>query len=148
MEEKLFSYRKSPVSRLLVCGLAMTALAGCSDRMPTTPVEGKVLYQGKPLEFGSVLFQPDKGPLARGVIASDGTFRLSTYTDGDGAVVGQHRVQIVCCEFQRPGSEMAFQGEPDPGPSFIPEKYGSMHSSGLQVDVKLEGNEPLVFDLK
>ena len=116
--------------------------------MPVTPVEGKVLYQGKPLEFGSVLFQPAKGPLAQGEIASDGTFRLSTYSENDGAVAGNHHVQIVCCEYQRPGSELALSGEPVPGQSFIPQKYNYAHSSGLTATVKLDGNTPFIFDLQ
>ncbi|HUG89788.1 MAG TPA: hypothetical protein VML55_03080 [Planctomycetaceae bacterium] len=41
---------------------------------------------------------------ARGAIQRDGTFRLSTFTDGDGALAGRHRavvVQLLIAEGER-----------------------------------------------
>ena len=124
----------------IVCG-------GCgSDRLPTAPVEGKVLYQGKPLEFGSVIFQPDVGLPARGTIASDGTFRLSTHGNGDGAVIGRHRVRIACFESQDPAAPPLKPNEqPRVGRSLIPRKYNNPGTSGLRVEVNSQ-NEPFVFE--
>jgi len=130
----------------LTAGLCAAA-GGCSDGLSTAPVEGKVLYRGKPLEFGSVIFQPEVGPAATGTIGPDGTFRLSTYTDGDGAVIGKHRVRITCFESQRPGA-----AAPDPnqeqstGKSLIPPKYVVFATSGLEREVRAH-NEPFVFEL-
>ncbi len=131
------------------CGLVMLcAAAGCgSGRLPTAPVEGKVLYNGEPLRFGSVMFQPDSGPIARGAINSDGTFELSTYTRGDGAVIGKHRVRIACFEDQGPEADTPdLSGEPGIGKPLIPRKYTRSSTSGLSVEVK-QSNEPLVFEL-
>jgi hypothetical protein len=124
-------------------------MSGCGHgRLPTAPVEGKVLYQGMPLEFGVVLFFPETGPIARGPIRSDGTFRLSTYSNGDGAVLGVYRVQIACYEGQRPGAaQTSGGGERRIGKSLIPAKYANYATSGLTVKVSSK-NEPLVFDLK
>jgi hypothetical protein len=121
---------------------------GCgSDQMKVAPVEGKVTYQDKPLEFGSVLFQPDIGPAARGKIAPDGTFRLTTYTAGDGAVLGPHRVAVSCLESQRPGATASSTTEEaGVGNSLIPLKYGNAGASGLTAQVK-DTNEPFVFAL-
>jgi hypothetical protein len=60
----------------------------------TVPVSGKVTYKGKPLTHGTVVFEPDAGREAHGEIGPDGVYRLSTFKQGDGAVVGAHRVSI------------------------------------------------------
>jgi hypothetical protein len=131
----------------LAClAIALATMFGCgSDRMKDAPVEGKVTYQDKPLEFGTVLFQPDIGPPASGEIAPDGTFHLSTYAQGDGAVLGSHRVSISCAE-RRAGAASPATDEPGAGRSLIPEKYSFPGSSGLTAQVK-EANEPFVFAL-
>jgi len=128
--------------------LAAAAIAGCgSGRLPTAPVEGKVLYEGEPLTFGGVIFQPEKGPLARGYIQPDGTFRLFTYADGDGAVLGRHFVQITCFETQNPeASRLGGRTEPGLGRSLIPKRYNRFQTSGLRAEVKAH-NEPFVFEL-
>ena len=129
---------------LAVLGLVVGGCGG-NERLPTASVEGKVLYHGKPLEFGSVVFQPNSGPAAHGVIQPDGTFRLSTYVSDDGATIGKHWVRIVCSEDQQPGYV-----RPGPdltrGRSLIPEKYSHIGTSGLEVEVK-PANEPFVFEL-
>lgn len=128
--------------------ISLGALAGCGDNhLPTAAMEGKVLFRGKPLEFGGVLFQPDAGPPALGAIQSDGTFHLSTYRDGDGAVIGLHRVQISCYDVQRPDAVKARSGEVGVGKSLIPTKYTRYDSSGIRVDVQSQ-NEPVVIELQ
>lgn len=131
---------------LSIAGLCL--VAGCGgDRLPVAPAEGKVLYNDTPLEFGSVTFQPKAGPPARGTIQSDGTFVLSTYGTGDGAIIGPHEVRITCFESQRPGYEVdTSQEEAGVGKPLIPRKYANPGESGLKADVK-EENEPFVFEL-
>jgi hypothetical protein len=121
---------------------------GCGGGGPElVPVEGKVLYNGQPLEFGSVMFQPANGPMARGQIEPDGTFTLET-GDDTGAVVGKHQVRITCFETQRPGAqlEMTDGGEPGVGKSLIPRKYTSLATSQISVDVTPD-QEPIVIEL-
>ncbi len=130
-------------------GLILTVISGCgSDRLSTAPVEGKVFYEGEPLKFGGVIFQPEKGgPLARGQIQPDGTFRLSTYGDGDGTVLGKHFVQITCFENQHPdASQSGGQKESGLGRSLIPVRYTRFQTSGLRTEVKAH-NEPFIFEL-
>ena len=64
--------------------------------MPTYKTTGKVLFSdGKLLEGGTIVFESVDHPVtARSVIGLDGTFTLSTYGKGDGAVAGKHRVAI------------------------------------------------------
>lgn len=119
------------------------ALAGCGgeERLPTAPVEGKVLYNGEPLTFGSVVFLPEAGPPAKGTIQPDGTFRLSTYEKGDGAILGKNQVEITCSTNQDPNAP-----PPDPniempvGESLIPLRYSQAQTSGLTREVKEGGN--------
>jgi hypothetical protein len=135
-----------PWTFVILLGVVGTAiLPGCgSNRMPTAPVRGEVWYKGKPLSSGAVLFQPDKGPVAQGLIQSDGTFRLSTYSANDGAVLGPHHVQIACFETQ--SVDTATQGEPGMRKPLIPLKYFRYDTSGLSVEVRKQ-NEPLKFEL-
>jgi len=131
---------------LVACGVALT-IAGCHRRPQVVPAGGKVLYNGQPLKFGSVTFQPRNGQPARGEIQSDGTFSLSTFRPGDGAVVGLHQVRIACYESQRPSAKPT-GGEQSLGNSLIPLKYTFFDQSGLTADVQTASNEPFVFDLK
>lgn len=134
--------------RLGVILLAALALAGCGgDRLPTAPVQGKVLYRGRPLEFGAVTFQPAAGPPATGAIQSDGTFRLSTYGRNDGAILGTHKVAISCFESQSPDAPPPDpSAEPGLGTPLIPRKYLSGETSGLTAEVRSR-NDPFVFEL-
>ncbi len=101
-------FKKSNLSnlRLFLCGLVIvTAAIGCgggSDNLAVGPVSGKVTHNGQPVSGGVVQFTPvssgGKGPAgkpATGSVGADGTFKLSTYGDGDGAVVGKHKVVYV-----------------------------------------------------
>src|SRR6476620_3166559 len=83
--------------------LLLLLLAGCNRGPKMVPVTGKVIYNGKPLEFGVVMFQPPSGQPAQGKIQPDGTFTLSTYRLNDGAVVGKHKIRVACYESMRPG---------------------------------------------
>lgn len=120
----------------LVVGLAMGCLLvvpGCKRNPRVVPVKGKVLYNGQPLPFGSVTFQPDKGQPAVGDLAQDGSFTLSSYGPNDGAVPGRHLVSIVCYENMRPGTQK--QGD-SMGRLLIPLKYTRLGSSGLSAEIK------------
>ena len=124
-------------------------LAGCgSKRLPVAPVEGTVLYQGKPLTSGSVTFLSASGPVAVGEIRNDGAFRLSTYAGGDGAVLGAHQVAIS--SFREPTAEekakaAGTENGAQPVPS-IPQRYLNPATSKLIAEVKAK-NEPFRFEL-
>jgi len=122
-------------------------LSGCNRGPMLVPVSGTVLYNGKPLEFGSVMFQPRSGQPAVGEIQPDGTFRLSTFALDDGAVVGIHKVRIACYESQRPGTVKG-PGEQSLGKLLIPLKYTFFDQSGLTAEVREDRTEPYVFELR
>jgi hypothetical protein len=101
------------------CGTGSGAPAGT-----TVPVKGKVTYKGQPLTQGSVVFEPDGGREANGEIKLDGTFELTTFKIGDGAVPGVHRVGVT--------------GSLKGGKSPVPVKYRSPSSSKLEVEVSAD----------
>jgi hypothetical protein len=80
--------------------LILVLIVGCSGNdFPTARVEGTVRCNGVQLTSGVVYFaplgtdgQPISGKSGGGVVGPDGKFTVSTYSEGDGAVVGRHRV--------------------------------------------------------
>jgi hypothetical protein len=144
MEEKLFNRRKRWPLAFLLIGVVLT---GCQPGPSIVPVSGKVTYNGNALKFGSVMFQPNSGPLARGTIQTDGTFRLTTHVDGDGCAVGTSKVRITC--FQSQNADVASQaaaGEVPGGGLLIPKRYTSFGTSGITAEVR-RGGKPFTFDL-
>lgn len=131
----------------LAAGVAVFTVAGCHRGPQMAQVTGKVVYNGQPLTFGTVAFQPPSGQPAVGDIQSDGTFALSTYRPGDGAVVGKHRVRVACYESQRPGTKPT-GGEQALGKSLIPLNYTLFDQSGLTAEVQAGENQPIVLELK
>jgi hypothetical protein len=78
---------------LLVSCLVAVVLAGCGGPR-LGRVTGRVTVGGKPVTSGTIMFHPDAGPTAVGAIGADGTYTLTTFKRGDGALVGSHRVTI------------------------------------------------------
>ena len=127
--------------------LGACATTGCSRGPEIVPVSGKVLYNGEPLKFGGVMFQPQAGQPARGVIQPDGTFVLTTDKTGDGATVGPNRVRVTCYEAQDP-SAGASEGEAALGKLLIPKKYSDIDTSGIEIDIPRGGKDDVVINLQ
>ncbi len=96
------SHRLSLASALLAGPVAGLLGCGGGPAYPVAPVHGVVSIDGKPLEGGRLMFAPVAAPgsLKSGKpgfadIAPDGSFVVSTYTDQDGAVVGEHWVSLI-----------------------------------------------------
>ena len=141
---------ESPLPRRLLASLTVLSvvagLSGCTQAPSVVPVTGKVLYNGEPLPFGIVMFQPEKGQAAQGEIQSDGSFQLSTYGPNDGAVPGHHKVSVRCFSTQKAGADGGDAGAP--GRLLIPQQYTRFGMSGLSADVKAGSTEPIVLELK
>lgn len=125
----------------------LSLLAGCGPRRPLAPITGQVLYDGKPLEFGTVSFQPEYGQPATAAIQPDGTFTLRTVGEGRGAVVGFNRVRVACYEAQNPHASPEQRGEGGLGRLLIPRRYTAYETSGLTVEVSPGHNEPILIEL-
>ena len=122
---------------MVVLAVVLATYWGCSDSSQyvgkTFPVKGKVLYRGKPLTSGRIVFEPrDSGREASGGIQPDGTFELSTFAKGDGAVPGTHRVAVTSGKV---------------GKQVVPVKYQNTSSSKTEVEVA-EGKSEYIVDFK
>jgi hypothetical protein len=82
---------------LVVFGLA-AILAGCGDSgIGRQRVSGKVIFDGRPVPAGQIVFEPDtsagnKGPVGAAEITNG---EYDTQTAGIGTVGGPHRVRIT-----------------------------------------------------
>ncbi len=142
-----------PVRPMSVVVLALAVLlTGCGDSNPNTvTVEGRVTLDGQPVGEGTVTFQPlepaegfPRRP-AIGTLAADGSYRLSTFEEGDGAVPGSYQVVVVAVT-GGPTPE-----EPDtPEVWLIPQRYGTPGQSPLHASVPAQhrGVLTLNFDLE
>lgn len=122
-------------------------LAGCKNsyQLETAPVRGKITIDGKPLQTGKVRFAPERGRGATGDIQPDGTYKLTTYSPDDGAIVGKHRVSI---EARRDAGKRSVENEEPVPPSLIPEYYADESKSGLEFDVKSGETNKADFSLR
>lgn len=123
----------------------LIALVGCSGRPRTYPVQGKVQFDnGRPVVVGVVELQSIEGKInARGDIARDGTFTLTTFEPGDGAVAGKHKcvvMQMVMVENME-GFKHSTIGVVDP-------RYATYRGSGLEVEVAKSDENPIVLEVK
>jgi hypothetical protein len=115
---------------------AAVFVAGCGGgKQPTYPAGGKVVFSdGTPLPGGWVSFRAldaDKKVSARGPIQSDGTFELTTYKPGDGAVEGQHQALVVPV-IRVDRGDLAAGAKPPPSPPPIDKKFSNFETSGLE----------------
>lgn len=84
-----------------ICGVMAAFLTGCGDasELEVAEVHGRVTCNGEPVPGGEIRFVPvlaagvtEGPPEAIGQIDENGNFTLSTYSTGDGAVLGKHQV--------------------------------------------------------
>lgn len=124
----------------------LTILPGCgSSGLPTAPVRGKITYEGKPVPNGSVVSLPEGDkPSATGDIKPDGSYELTTYSSGDGAVLGKHTLMVIAVEDH--SGRLPEERSATPA-LIIPKKYTSFPTSGLSIDVKA-GENSFDFELQ
>ena len=119
-------------------------LAGCGGGSGTVPVRGTVTFKGKPVPSGTVTFIPDVGPQATGEIGPDGSYTLTTYKTGDGAVPGSYKVVVVAMQDT---SDRLPEERASLPPPIVPTKYTSVATTDLTAQVK-DGENTIDFDLK
>ncbi|QDU26469.1 hypothetical protein ETAA8_15470 [Anatilimnocola aggregata] len=117
--------------------IALTLLStGCDSRSRRVPIAGTVLIDGKPLAGGTIAVVPSNDRPAISMIDQQGRFQLTTYDDFDGAILGEHPVEIF--------SRVDVGG--DRQRWLIPPKYASIKTSGLVLQVD-KPNPNVVFEL-
>ncbi len=105
----------------------LLSASGCGSQT-FFPVSGKVTYKnGQPVTEGFVIFEPLNQKIsARGEIQADGSFRLSTHRENDGAMEGEYKVLIAPPPLPEEGK---------PRRSAIHPKYQDLESTPLKFTV-------------
>lgn len=150
-----------PAARLLLVAFLASFIAACSDggpanRKPTKKVTVIVSYKGTPLEGATVTFIPQSTDVipAYGKTDAQGKAKMKTYVEGDGAVIGTHKVLLDKSEST--GGQSVDVDSPQYNPNappatvkhHLPPKYGNPATSGLTAEVKDGGANEFTFDLK
>jgi hypothetical protein len=134
----------------------LVLLAGCSSRPATAPVHGKITVGGKPVTAGKITFHPTAGRSSLGTIAADGTYSLTTFSPGDGALVGKHRVTIEATRITGPAAPKSLAEEQHQGITapalpqvewIVPQIYSRLETTTLEADVQ-SGSNTKDFDLQ
>jgi hypothetical protein len=140
------------MKRCLVSSLLLGLfLIGCggSDSKPLklAPVAGVVNYKGAGVADATIVFYPEKGPVATAKTDSKGAFQVRT--NGQlGTSAGKNKVTVVAAQQDGPipqadGNEMKLLEKQNA----IPKKYNAADTTDLIVDVPAEGNKSLTLDL-
>jgi hypothetical protein len=146
--------------RLFVVLLAVVS-CGCSGGERLGTVTGTVKVNGRIVTQGTIMFIPADGKAAVGAIAKDGTYSLTTYASGDGALVGEHRVTIlatlvgagsmapasiddeIAIASGKAGNKLLVPGKVE---WIVPERYSQLTQTDLTATVK-PGKQTIDFDL-
>jgi hypothetical protein len=157
------------VTLLLLLGCLVSGGCSDSDRPATAPVQGVVTFQGKPVAGASVSFLCPGAPRpAIGTTDENGKYQLTTFTENDGAILGDHVVTVEMLSTQPANLPTV---DPSAGPSqinksieaelaqsvrqqqkavkagpILPAKYASRESSDLQKEV-VKGDNVINIEL-
>src|SRR3954464_4903867 len=129
--------------RSLLLFVFFAAIPGCNhSSLELAPVHGKVTIDNQPLFQGKVMFAPvakgndvNPGKPAWGNIQSDGTYRLTTYKNDDGAVVGEHWVTIMNSEEKLP------KGVPEFSRLVVPKKATVATNKDNEINFAFAGSD-------
>jgi hypothetical protein len=126
------------------------SLMGCGKHTTVSvyPVQGTVRYSGAPASGAKVvLYATDRHdatiPFPTGIAQSDGSFKLSSYKDGDGAPAGTYNVAIEWLEPIPAGVNREMFTPSDR----LHGKYANPERSNLKVTVEEGRNDLPPFDL-
>lgn len=134
---------------LLGCVLCLVSSVGCQAKKPweiAIPTSGTVTFDGKPISGAEVTFVPVGTDVPNSVRPSattkaDGTFKLTTHAQDDGAPVGEYQVSILWHPLVDTGSG------PSRGGNKLPERYSRPETSKITATVKPEGGAIPPFSL-
>jgi hypothetical protein len=159
------------VARLVLASVVLTSAAmlilGCGGPgVGMQKVTGKVTVAGSPMQDITVTFLPTSGRPASGITDSSGNFTLATFSKGDGAVEGKHKVSFAYRPVKPsdgsggkpaniPDSSMSAPakggaGGTTPGapPAPFNAKYSSPETSGIEVEIGSGKPTTFTWDLE
>jgi hypothetical protein len=126
--------------------LALVAM-GCSNKIPTYPVRGKVVYKdGQPFHGGgglTIWFESTQAPYHRSSspVDENGEFELSFIQAGSGAPEGEHRIRFdPGDQHMQPSAEIALAKK-------MPPRYLEFRTSGLKKSIH-KGDNSFVIEVE
>jgi|694.fasta_scaffold04114_9 hypothetical protein len=134
--------------------MLLASLVGCTPAAPKTfPVQGIVkTTTGEPCSGALVVFHPSdearlNAPKPFATCGADGSFRLTTYQEGDGAAQGDYAVTIVW-----PGEiaagEMSLSSEGKAvGADRLRNNYGDPRSPRLKATVRSDPAQSIALEV-
>jgi hypothetical protein len=153
----MFRQNGFPVSLCLLCAVAGGGCGGGTEdgRLAVQPASGKVTVAGQPAAGVFVVLYPAPGtPAAQagvkpsGTTGEDGSFRLSTYEQNDGAPAGDYAVTM---RWHRADPRSAgrpaipFGRQP---PDRFRGKYNNPQTTSWRVTIREGDNELPPFEIK
>jgi hypothetical protein len=138
----------------------MLVNTGCGSKYPpTAPVSGKITLDGEPVTQGRISFHPITGERpALATIQPNGTYSLTTFERGDGALLGHHKVSIKSTRIEnappppkdfREEAAQAAEVAKKGGPQLVfivDKKYYDERTTDLEAEVK-PGDNKIDFKL-
>ncbi|PQO45840.1 hypothetical protein C5Y93_11320 [Blastopirellula marina] len=113
---------------------------GCGANSGLANVSGTVTADGKPVTGGTITYIPSaEGKPGSGEVQADGTFTITTYKDGDGAVVGEGTISYTAPSVEIP--EDLQPGQPLPS-----SPYSGLKPSDPKVSIQ-SGKNTLTVEL-
>jgi hypothetical protein len=135
--------------------MLMFSMTGCGtdgDYPQMTPVTITVMYDGQAIEGATVLFSPtnSENPSAQGRTDASGKASVRSFAEREGVLPGSYRVAVHKSALEG-GQEV---DDPDADPGFqpevvnqLPERYASVSTSDLSIEVVLNGPVEQTFEL-
>ena len=123
----------------------LVLFTGCSSQLKTYEVDGRVEFEnGRPVVVGLVeCLSNEHNVNARGTIRKDGSFSLTTFEDGDGAVAGKHQ----CVVIQMIIGENIIGHSPSTI-GVVDSMYASYQTSDLEIEVTPEGTNKVTLQVR
>ncbi|MCC9609391.1 carboxypeptidase-like regulatory domain-containing protein [Blastopirellula sp. JC732] len=140
------------INAAAVC-LFMIGCGAGNQNPPTTPVTGKVTYKGAAVEGAAVKFLPSnsEAKIANATSGADGTYAISTFEPGDGAMAGKYKITVRKLVSVQQGVQQDGEhaGEPDyVNKDMLPKKYMSVDDTPLEFEVNAGGDNAFDIELK
>ena len=126
---------------LVTCCVVTVAGCGKADKFPRYKISGKITFQSKPVEEGTITFEdPTTGQVNSGALGSGGAYSTEL-------PAGSFKVSVTPPLVETKGTGDSPPDMVEKNVANIPKKYRRQESSGLTADVAKD-KRAFDFDLK
>lgn len=123
-------------ARFVCLAFAVLVTTGCGKTGPEMmPVSGKVTQNGNPVVEAKILLHPQQQlpagiPIPMAITDESGDFKVTSLSNGDGALPGQYRVTVELRAPRKSGDETIRDGR-----HLLPHRYSDPATSDLVREV-------------